>query len=201
MWQARSGSFENKLLVIALVVAAAFFVRTCTDEPVRVVPMQLPRVTLHDASPTVTTSVSAASDRQLIMRLQHEIDSLRVELRRAGGRTTFRTDTLIVSNSDRGPYQIAPDTISVECDETNRTITLSLRPAVRMVPIPQRTSLLGAFLEGGVFYDMTTIEPRMAIGATINITDEMALVVAAEARLRTSLQMRAGLNAALRWTF
>lgn len=200
MFNARSGSFETKLVIIAIAMVAILFVRSCDDTTEHLIPVKMPIMSFVDRTPVVTTT-TGTGDTTTIYRLQREIDSLRGVIRRLGGRTTFRTDTLLVSSHPDGMWQVAPDTITVECDETNRSISMSVRPATRMVTTTARRPMLTAFAEAGTFYDFSTIEPRASLGATVTLNDQLSVVVAAEARLYSTLQLRAGLNAALRWTF
>lgn len=200
LYQARSRRIDNWLLGIALVLVAVLFVRSCDQTPPALVTVPAVPFTVYDATPTVTTTTTG--DSVVIARLQHEVDSLRAAIRRAGGRTTFRTDTLLQIAQPAGIYQLAPDSIQILCDETNRTITLNVRPAQRLLQVEApRTDLVRAFVEAGTFYDLTTIEPRAAIGTMIALSDRLSLVLAAEARLPATLQLRAGINAGLRWTF
>lgn len=200
MFNARSGTFETKLVVIALAMAAILFIRSCDTAPQHMIPVKIPIMSFVDHTPRVMTT-TGGGDTATIYRLQHEIDSLRRVIRQLGGRTVFWTDTQLVSNHPDGMWQIAPDTIMVECDETNRSISMSVRPATRMITTTTDRRAFTTFVEAGTFYDLTVIEPRASLGAMLALSDHLSVVVAAEARLDSTLQLRAGINAALRWTF
>jgi len=194
------------LAIGIIVIASAIIGHKCATngnsdvaKVVRVA-VALPPTNIVDKSPTAVTTVADESQRDTVETMQRIIDSLRRVIASRGGSTKFITDTLY----SPVPGAVGVDTIRIECDETNRSIALSVRPAVRLIDVvvpAQAQPTLRAFAQAGVFYDFTRIEPTLSMGSSVRISKELSLILQAEMRLLATMQMRPGASAFLRYSF
>ncbi len=191
------------LIVIGLIAAVSLF-RSCDGDPLPTkVIVPIGAVSIVDSTPTVSTLTTLpGTDTAIIARLHQRIDSLQCEVSALGARRVFTTDTLYLVEDMH--TEGVPDTIVIECDETNKAITLEygFAPRIVAVPCPGKPWIQG-YAQAGVMMNMNTALPRVSVGALLEITRNMGLAVAVETRLGGQVvgQLNTALTADLRWTF
>ena len=193
------------LVGIILVLLVTQACERTTGEAIVPVRVPLSSVTMIDSTPQAHIDISGVmvSNRQQVKRMQDTIDALRARIAALGGRTSFRTDTLLMPNdrTDGGK----PDTIRVECDETHRRIALNYGFAPRLIDVvTPRKPFLQGLASAGVGYAIqdSALRPRIMLGALVNLGDNVDVQIVLETHLFGNQQpLYSVATADLRWTF
>lgn len=159
MLQQWNGSIQmNNLKTIAIIVLIAIIAyflynQGCGSREVLKlvhdsipIPVPIPKIEIRDTGTTKTIYLPAKADSNALMALLGQMDSLRHALQRANVRSIFTLDTVTPQK----------DTITVDCDEINRAITLKMLFAQRNIMVQREREVI-----------LQTVHPQFGIGAGI----------------------------------